>query len=397
MKLLESYSRSCSVPIKNKPKIFEKYFPLPDSITKYITIQNKSGMPAKDYSYFNEVVDIIKPYLDKENIKILHLGQDSPPLNYVINLNNQTTIGQSYYLLKKSLCHVSVDSWTVHAACAEEVPCVSLYGSTTVENHSPFHFNPDKSIFIESSRNGNKATFAREENPKTIDLIMPEQVAEATLKLLGIKYDYPYKTIYIGRSFFNRMVESDCSGVINMTQLPPLPGLIMRMDFNFNLAVLMNQLSNTKCSIITNKPIPINILQENRNNILEVIYKVEKENNANFIKELIDNKIKYNMFSELSDEDLNLIKLDYIDYSIIHQRKWLAMPDELKDKNLENIYYKSSKITLSNLGIFASKWGLDNKVSMQSFSNEIHKIDTSKDLSLLWLETEYLSFLEKVA
>lgn len=397
MKLLESYSRSCSVIIKDKPKIFEKYFPLPDSLTKYITIQNKSGMSAKDYSYFNEVIDIIKPYLDKENIKIIHLGQDSPPLTHVINLNNQTTIGQSYYLLKKSLCHLSVDSWTVHAACAEEVPCVALYGSTTIENHSPFHFNPEKSIFIESHRNGNKASFAREENPKSIDLILPEKIAEAILKLLGIKYDYPYNTIYIGRSYFNKMVESDCSGVINMSQLPPLPGLIMRMDFNFNLAVLINQLLNTKCSIITNKPIPINILLENRANILEVIYKVEKDNNPNFIKELIENKIKYNMFSELSDEELNAIKLDYLDFNIIHQRKWLTVPDELKNKNLDNIYYKSSKITLSNEGIFASKWAINNKIKMENFFGDIQKLDINKDLSLLWKEAEYITFLEKIS
>ncbi len=37
-------------------------------LNKFITIQSKSGMPAKDYSHFNEVLDIIKPYLDKENI-----------------------------------------------------------------------------------------------------------------------------------------------------------------------------------------------------------------------------------------------------------------------------------------------------------------------------------------
>jgi Glycosyltransferase family 9 (heptosyltransferase) len=395
MKLLQSYSRSCSVPINNKPFIYEKYFALPDNITKYITIQTKSGMSSKDYSYWDEVISILKPYLDKENIKILHIGQDSLPLNHTINLNNQTNIGQSYYIIKNSLLHLSIDSWSVHAACAENVPCVALYGSTTIDNHSPYHFNPDKSIFLESNRNGKKASFAREENPKTVDLITPERIVEAVCKLLNIEFDYPYKTIYIGKSFQNKMLESDCTGIINTQQIG-VQALIMRLDYNFNLAILEQQMNICKVSIITSAPIPINLLIHYKNQIIEVIYKIDKNHNPDFAKQLIENKIKFNMFSELSEDELNSIKLEYIDYGIIHQRKWMEMPIELKDKHLNNIYYKSSKITISKSGIYQSKWGLDNGFKISTLLSEIQKLE-EKDLDKLFRESEYVLFLEKAS
>lgn len=395
MKLLENYANSASVNIKHKPKIFPKYFPFPDNLGKYITIQTKSGMPAKDYSYFDEVINILRPYLDKENIKILHIGQDSIPLNGTVNLNGQTNIGQSYYIIKGSLLHLSVDSWSVHAACSENIPCVALYGSTTVDNHSPYHFNPETSIFLESNRNGNKASFAREENPKMVDLIKSEEIAESVCKLLNIEYNYPYKTVFIGKSFHNKMLESDCTGVINTPQMG-IDGLIIRLDYNFNLEILIQQMNLCKVSIVTNNSIPINILKQYKNQIIEIIYKIDKNNNPNFAKELIENKIKFNMFSELNDNELNIIKLNYIDYGVIHQRKYMEMPTELKDKDLNNIYYKSSKITMSNSGIYQSKWGVDNGLKISSLLSEPQKLQ-DKDLDKLFRELEYILFLEKVS
>lgn len=368
---------------------------MPDDTNNYITIQTKSGMPAKDYSYFDEVLNILKPVLNQNNIKVLHIGQDSIPLSNTINLNNQTSINQSAYIICKSLCHLSVDSWSVHYACANEVPCVSLYGSTTIENHSPYHFNPQRTIFLESHRNGNKASFQREEQLKTIDLIYPELVAQSICKLLNIEFSYPFKTLYIGKSFSTKMLESDCTGVINTQQLG-IQGLIMRLDFNFNLAILINQMQLCKVSIITNQPVPINILQQFKGQILELVYNVDKNHNPSFPQELINNGIKFNMFSELNEKNLNEIKLNYIDYGIIHQRKTMEILEELKNKDLNNIYYKSGKITLSNSGIYQSRWGMENGLKISSIFSEPQKL-INKDLEKLWKEQEYFIFLEKMS
>lgn len=392
MKLLENYSRSCSVDIKSKPFIFQKYFPLPSDLNKFITIQNKSGMPAKDFSYFNEILDILKPYLDKENIKVIHLGQDSPPLNNTINLNNQTNLGQSCYIIKKSLAHISVDSWSCHYAAVEEIPLVALYGSTTIENHSPYHFNPDKTIFLESHRNGNKASFQREENPKTVDFIAPEVIAKSVCKLLNIEFNYEFRTLLIGKNYQNKIIESCMDSVININTLG-IQNIICRMDYLYNLNNLVNQARVGKISILTDKVIPIELLQQIRGNIVELIYEIKEDNDPNFCKQLIENKIPYRLFSKLPDDKLNLIKLNFLDYAIIHKVE-SKIPDFIKDKDINNLYFKGGKYIISNKGLFCSYWSYKNGTTISQINHDPQKL---KDINIedLSSDIDYLYFLEK--
>lgn len=393
MKLTETYANNCSVDIKHKPFLMEKYFPLPDSVDKYITLQNSSGMPAKNYSFWAEVVDILLPILEKENIKIITLGdKDSPPINRTINLCGKTSIHQSVYLINRALLHMGNDSILGHVSCANNIPTVLLYGSTTVENHSPYHHNPKTSIFLESHRNGNKASFAREEMPKTIDLIDPETVAESVCKLLGLSFDYPYKTVTIGNSYANKIIESDCTNVINLQQLS-IPNIIVRCDYNFNLAVLMEQMRLGKVCVVTNKPIPINILAESKSNIIEVLVEITKDHNPLFIKELLSNGIPYRLYTRLSAEDLNKIKLDYIDYGIIVPKN-NSKPEKLKDIDISNLYYKGSKITLGKGKIYSSKWAYINNFPQESFNIQAQRV-TEDNINLLWEEDDCCLFLSK--
>ena len=393
MRLLQTYSRNCSVDIKHKPKILEKFYPL-GNINKYITIQNKSGMPAKDYSYFNEVINLILPYLEKEKIKIIHLGQDSPPLNNVINLNNKTNIGQACFILKRSLLHFGVDSWMCHFCGAEEIPLVSLYGNTTIANHSPYYYNPDKTIFLESHRNGNKATFAREENPKTVDFILPESIAAAILKLLNIPFDYPYKTIFIGQNYHNRTVESANDCVIDTAKLG-LTNIIMRCDYNYNLDNLFKQTQMSKVVIITDKILPIEPLQKLKPNIVEILYKIKKENDPGFINSLRQIKISYKLWSQLENEDLNPIKLDYMDYGIIY-KKDISIPDVIKKSDLKNLYYKNSNFLLSNGKIYPTYWDYKCDRFVPNFEGTILPI-LDVNLEELFIDKDNLCFLEKTS
>lgn len=391
MKLLQTYSRSASVEIKHKPVLLEKFFPLGD-ITNYITIQSSSGMPAKNYSYFQEVIDLIQPVLEKKGIKILHLGQDSPPLNKTINLNNQTTLAQAAFILKRSMLHLGADSWMAHFCGSENVPLVALYGSTSVDNHSPYHFNKEKTIFIESHRNGNKPTFAREENPKTVDMIKPEEVAISVCKLLNIEYNYPFQTVKIGNSYANKIIESDCANVINIGEIR-IPNIIVRCDYNFNLAVLIEQMKIGKVCIVTDKAIPINILKEFKPNIIEVLVEIKSIEEASFVKELFDNRIPYRMYTRLATEKLNNIKLNYLDYGLIVP-KASNMPSELNDIDINSLYYKGSKITLGRNKIYSSKWAYVNDIPQDSFELKPQSI-TDKNLHMLWEEEDCCLFLKK--
>ncbi len=395
MKLLETYANNASVDIKHKPELYQKYFPLP--VDKYITIQNKSGMAAKDYDYFQECVDLLLPVLNKEGIKIILLGQDAPPLNNVINLSNQTSIGQAAFIIKKSLLHLSVDSWSCHYAAAEEIPLVSLYGSTTVENHAPYHYNQDKTIFLESHRNGQKASFQREENPKMVDLIKPEEIAAAACKLLNLSFSYPYKTLEIGKFFSNRILESDCSNVLNLQQIG-INSIVMRLDYQKvpNYAVLMGQLQISKCSIICSEPIPLNILQQYRQNIIEICYKIDSNHNPLFVKELMDNKIPCRLFSELPINQLNPIKLEYLDLPLIVHRGEPKMPEFLKDKNLANIFFKGSKHIISGGNFYQTFYDLKINRPFNPNDAQPQPITNLENLRYLYQENDYIIYLEKI-
>jgi len=371
----------------------EKFFPLGD-IGKFITIQNKSGMSAKDYQYFQEVIDILFPILNKENIKIVHLGQDSPPLNGVINFNNKTSIGQAFFILKKSLLHFGVDSWLTHAACAEEVPCISLYGSTTIENHSPYHFNPEKSIFLESHRNGAKATFSRDENPKSVNLINPELIASSICKLLNLPFDYPYQTVSIGAFYNIKFLESCPDSVIDIRNLG-IDTLIMRMDLVFNEQNLAGQLNLNKCSILTNKPINLDLLRNFRQKIIDLVYFVEEDNNPDFVKNIKDLRIPYRLVTTLLTEKLNEYKFNYIDYNIINSID-TSKPKEINEDDIKNglIFYKSSKTLLSKGKIYNSHQDFKNSRPIPSF--EVFPQQVLLDnISDLYKEKDYILFLKK--
>ena len=54
--------------------------------------------------------------------------------------------------------------------------------------------------------------------------------------------------------------------------------------------------------------------------------------------------------SEMADEEIEKAKLDYMDFGVIQKEPSPSQEDieSLKNKNLENIYYKSKRILISN-------------------------------------------------
>ena len=113
MHLIERYASSCGVKI-GKPYIYDSYFPM--SSQKFITFQPFSK-PAKNYDYWQEVINLIAPYLKQNNIDILQIGaKEDKRLDNTIYLAGQTTIPQAAYLIKRSILHFGADSFAVHIA-----------------------------------------------------------------------------------------------------------------------------------------------------------------------------------------------------------------------------------------------------------------------------------------
>ena len=87
MHLIEQYALSCGVKI-DKPHIETGFYPVP--VEKYITLHASSGMHAKNYDYYNDVVELLIPYLNKEKIYIIQIGQsEDQKINNCINPMNK--------------------------------------------------------------------------------------------------------------------------------------------------------------------------------------------------------------------------------------------------------------------------------------------------------------------
>ncbi len=381
MHLLDRYSLGCAAKI-DRPQIVSKYFPLIPE--KYITIHTTSK-DAKSYDYFQEVVDILYPVLTKAGIVIVQIGgKDDKRLERVIDTCGGTNLGQTHYLIRGAMLHLGVDSFPVHFASALDKKLVVLYANTNfVDCVRPYWGNKNNQILLLGNSNGKKPSFSYQEHPKTINSIKTEDIARAVCKLLNLEFEYPYKTFKVGDQFLRKVVEGIPNQVVDISNLR-IDSLILRMDVEFNETILQQQLSVCPCSIVTNRPININILKNFRPRVKELIYLVEAIHFPWFVSDVQKLGIPCHLFSYLGDDDIREIKLDYIDIGLINRKTITRI-------NSEKLFYKSNKFILSNSKIFPCFSAMKKGISIPSVNPVILPVDDSSDF---WIDSEHYLFLE---
>lgn len=395
MHLIESYS-SKTLSTISEPFIFEKYYPLLSD--KYITLHSTSK-ESKTYSYWQDVIDEILPYLKKNKIDIVQIGAEQEmPIKGCLHTMGKTSINQVAYIIKNSIAHLGVDSFPVHIASSFNKKICSIYSNNFIKNVGPFFSNKDDLILLEPERNnGEKPSFAIN-GDRSIDKIKPELIASSILKLLNIEYEPIYKTLWIGPSYNNRMVHLIPNQNINPSQLG-LQSLIVRMDIEFNENILLQQLQICPCSIITSKPINLNLLRNFKSKILEIVYIINKNNSKEFVREIANLRIKYKLISELENSELNKIKLDYLDFNIIIPKDE-SLPNELTKTEVNKIYYKTTQFYLSSGKIYSSEFAYRNNLALKEFCHEFQPIYinelSEKTINFLKREKDFIYFAEKI-
>lgn len=363
MKLLELYSLATGLKIGNQT-LAESFYPL--STDKYITLQASSGMVAKNYSHYSEVINLIAPKLKELNISIIQLGgPEDQPVQGCIHLQGKTTLHQSNHLLRNSILHIGNDSWMAHRAGALKIPLIVLYGPTTIANHSPFDCDSERTILIESHRFGKKPSYQAHESPKTINLIKPEEIANAALKLLNLPL-VTQESIFIGGAYQQSIVELVPDVVVSPNV--QIPGqLIIRMDYLHNEKILAQNLSVRQCNVIANREIDLAILSQLRQNIGAVRLEIDKIS-PGWIKEFKKLGIR-TMFScsERDAAKVAAMRLEYFDACFFDQFVPPTAEDFRKDaakylnKSLDEslkfdtLSFKSNKFLLSDNKVFLSK------------------------------------------
>lgn len=316
MHLAENYGRSLGVKMGN-PVFSPHFFPL-TSKKKYIVLHNGVKVPAKTYSYWDDVVRLIKPYLDQRDIEIYQIGLQEEPNIEGVNLRLFTnTLKQTAFIIQNSELMVGIDSVPIHIASALDKNSVSIYGHTYMKTCDPLWNKNSRAITIESHRNGNCPSFSLEEHPKTIDMIMPEEIAQGILDQLGIKDKLNHKTIHIGHKYNDKCIDfvppKHPEPLFNI-QLPSQT--VYRLDLSHREDFLINALQNQEgqIAIKLSKPVNIEIIKSFKHKIQQLVYEAESFN-KDFVRMLTETGLDFILVCN-SPKTLQEQRLALFDYEI---------------------------------------------------------------------------------
>lgn len=393
MHVLESYALQNDLKI-DRPSIYEKFFPL--AVDNFITLDTSSlGTSALSYDHWQLVVNLIGPELEKNNIKILHLGdRGDTPLANCYSAIGQCNFNQKCYVINKSLVHVSPNNESMHIASSLGKKCVSLFSNNCFPNQFAPYWGDKKYMEIISPPTTEKPSFNPQENPKSINRITPEKIAEKVLNLAGIvTFVSEFKTLRIGNSFNRKRVESTLTHLLDPEKIG-VSSLIVRMDLNFNEEALKAQLEASPCSVITNKPFSDDILKQYAKRIVELVYYIEDDSAAgvDFIDKVAEKSINFLLRSRETGSKLNDYKLAYFDYGQVHQIPTKDKQDFEELKGKKNLYYKSNHFIIHNNSFYLSSASLSADSGFPSMDHEPQPVI---DDSLFWEEEEHFHFFVK--
>jgi hypothetical protein len=371
--LIESYALSCGVSI-GEPTAIEAFFPFDHSLDKTILLHAFSGgvnnnnatFPAKIYSHFSEVVNLLKPLLEPLGYKIFQIGgAGEPAIPGIESLCGQTTYNQCVYLVKRCALLIGNDSTWIHHRGAFRGAMVGVYGPTDVKNHGPYWKDPEKTILLESHRLGKKPSYASGENVKTVDMILPESVANAALKLLG-QAPCAHRSFWFGAAYYASIVELVPNVVVGPHVQTGGP-LVIRMDYHFDEKILAQNLSLRQCAIITNREIDVNLLMQFKPNIASIRIEIDGVS-PDWIKKVKRTGIPMGVFAlETDPKKIVEMRLRFADACLFdlfvpptkqefeksvleYQNKSLDIPI-----NFNTLQFKTNKFLLSDGKVYLSK------------------------------------------
>jgi len=376
MNLTEKMALDCGVKI-SQPYL-DRYF-LPIRNDNYIIIDTRCKNATGEYDYFNDVLDLIKPYLKQANIDIFQIATDKNIKlacdKCFITMNKK----QENYLISKARLLISNENYSLHIASVFNIKSIGLYSLFNPNNTRPV-WNKNSQIVLESHRDGNLPSYGRlNESPKTINFISPYVIAQNILNSLGISNDLErFKLVHLGKSFNQKIVEI-VPDFISDANFMKDRSINLRLDYvkNLNSSVFNYWVSNRKVNIITNKDININMIAPYRNNILLMTVMLSENISEKFLKHCKTIGLKLKIFCDDKDK-LEEYRFKFLNWEIHQDFENEGALNKLINLS-ENSKFISSKILISKgkqfsckANYFANKH-LDNREESVILSKEFEQ------------------------
>ena len=406
MHYLESYALNTACKISD-PYIYEDFYPIP--IDNYITLDNSPKNNSRKYKHWSEVVLILEPQLRKKNIYILQMNAEQPLKNCFHTKGH--SMNQSAYIIKNGILHMGTDNELADMASHYGKKQVCLMAATHESVSKPF-WGDESCVCMLPEIDENPSYFS-EENPRTINDIKPEEVAENILKLLDIDNSYEYESLYTGSSYPSQTIHFVCDAPLRnymLNEVNPKADFKIRLDIGKpDSNIFMDVIAGTKLeniTIVTKNGFMLDPLVPFKKK-LKITYLIEENNDPNFISALKGLGFDYVLTSYLEESEINKFKLNYMDLGLIHKqekmdfKKFIKENEKQKEENFKGLVnYKSCKSILSNSKIFPSEYALSlnegaTEVGQNIIFEAIDVHENNKMSELFWKDSKYFSILKK--
>jgi hypothetical protein len=373
MNLTEKMALDCGVKI-SQPYL-DRYF-LPVRNDNYIIIDTRCKSAIGEYDYFNDVLDLIKPYLKESNIDIFQIATDKNVKlacdKCFITINKK----QENYLISKAKLLISNENYSLHIASVFNTKSIGLYSLFNPINTRPV-WNINSQIILESHRDGNLPSYGRlNESPKTINFISPYAIAKSILDSLGIDNILGrFELVHLGKNFNQKIVEI-VPNFVSDGNFMRERSINLRLDCisNLNSSVFNYWLTNRKVNIITNKDININMIAPYRNNILSITVILSSSISERFLKHCKSIGLKLKIFCDDKDK-LEEYRFKFLNWEVHKDFENEGGLNKLTNLS-QNSKFISSKILISNGKQFSCK---ANYLANKHLDNSEESVILSKE------------------
>tara|TARA_R110002020_G_scaffold5685_2_gene23388 strand:- start:1598 stop:2740 length:1143 start_codon:yes stop_codon:yes gene_type:complete len=310
--LLKEYAKNLGVKI-SEPTLKEHFFPI--EFDKYIVLYNENNNQSRNYKYFDVVLHILKPLLDKYNIKIIQLTSSVhvEGVDKAFNL----PLKQQAYLIAKSMLYVGCDGILSQIANFKKIPTVNIYGNTYANITKPLLGNSSQVSNIEPNWDKNPS-FSLQDVEEQVNTIKPEVIAQSIVNLLKLeKLKVNFKTLQMGKTFGFPVIEL-VPTKFQRIQINPNQKIFLRMDYGFDMNVVKEYCQKYKVSIFVDQVININQLAAFSNNIESLFTFVDEDSkqiNQSYFELLNQLNIKHTLLVK-NEALLPKIRNNYFDYNI---------------------------------------------------------------------------------
>jgi hypothetical protein len=381
MHIISQISSLLKVQPSESPSIPFEFFPIPFS--KYITIYNDNQIQSNYYDYFNDVIEDIKFYLDKNEIKIIQFlnSPSEKKLNHCYYIE-KFTYSQINYLIKNSLLHICTDSYTNEISGITNTKSICLIGNRYAQNSYCWYGN--KNNLILSDLKYKKPSFSNFEDPKSINNIKTENISNEIFSLLDISFKNKYKTIYVGSKYHENITYDVIPNFkINDYNYKENSVVNIRLDKFNNENNCIDFCSKNKHNLYVKSFVSKNFVNAVKNNCKNLIFFVDNRSEVSDIEFYVNNGMKIQLFYKNNQIDKSLI-FKFLDYTPINLLN-TDIDNSLK-LNCFNKYLKSSKIIISTNKEYISYAHLEKNIQLGIINNCI-------DNDLFWQDYLYYKII----